>query len=144
MSSTAIAEPNTRYFSFVTQNGFSSPSGDTSSFGPHEFVVAIDNPALADQISAVISNNIQPGDPFMIMGKIVRERKPYNERWPFHLAPESISLFANQQLDCDGAAFTVEDNIELVGAPGSGVLPDGVWCPWTSRFVREIYYRFPL
>ncbi|QAU24304.1 hypothetical protein EO087_10125 [Dyella sp. M7H15-1] len=139
-SFSGITQAQTRYFSFVTPNATNSAS---TAFGPHEFVVAVNNPVLADQIASIIEGNTWHGDPVHIEGKIVRGRVAYNEEYPFHLNPDSLKLFSNNIEHCSATAFEVEEHLDLVGVPGSGFLQKGIWCPWDSRFVREIRYPYP-
>ncbi|HUA79497.1 MAG TPA: hypothetical protein VL997_03935 [Dyella sp.] len=138
-SFSTAAYAQTRYFSFVTPNSPNSGGSDATTFAPHEFVIAVDNPSLANQISAIIENNYIGRD-FHVMGKVVRGRVPYNEEYPFHLDPTTISLFSNATEQCDATAFQVEEHLELVGVPDGGFLNDGFWCPYSSRLVREISY----
>lgn len=141
MGSSAIAQ--TRYFSFVTAN-HPQLGMDATTFGTHEFVIAAD-PILAKKIESIIKYeyfHIGLQD-MHVQGRIVRGRVAYNEEYPFHLDPSSITLFRDGAKQCDATAFEVEDNIERVGVPNSGFLADGHWCPQSSRFIREIVYPHP-
>lgn len=143
MGSQAIAQEQTRYFSFVTNNGPSSEGADATAFGPHEFVIAVNNEKWINQIEKILEYRVRPGEPVHILGKVVRGRVPYNEEYAFHLDPDSIELFFSQTEQCDATAFEVEEHLELAGVPDSGFLHEGIWCPWSSRLVREIRYPYP-
>ncbi|GGA34078.1 hypothetical protein [Dyella nitratireducens] len=115
---------------------------DATTFGTHEFVIAAD-PILARQIESIIHYSDLHRGLVHVQGKIVRGRVAYNEEYPFHLDPDSITLFKDGVKQCDASAFEVEDNIERMGVPNSGFLADGHWCPHSLRFIREIVYPFP-
>lgn len=137
----APAQTQTRYFSFVTPNNPQSVgSGPRHTFAPHEFVFAVNDPAVSRQIEAIIENR-HTGPDVHVEGRIVRGRVAYNEEYPFHLDPNSIRLFSNTTEQCSATAFEVEEHLELVGVPDSGFLDRGIWCPWDSRLVREIDRR---
>lgn len=70
-----------------------------------------------------------------VMGKIVDSRVPYNSKWAYHLEPSSISFFENAIEVCDATIRYVEDHLSEVGGP---FLPGSIWCPWTSKLVREL------
>lgn len=138
-----VAHAQTRYFSFVTLNGPDSVVGaDATTFGPHEFVIAVNNPVVVTQIERVLANETWPGDPVHVQGRVVRGRVAYNEEYPFHLDPDSIELFAASNEECEATSLKVEEDLHLVGTPA--FLANGIWCPWSSRFVREIRYPFPI
>lgn len=143
VSSSAAGQTETRYFSFVTPSSPSSTGANATIFGSHEFVIAVNDPTLVQQMERILHNHAWPGDPVHILGSVVRGRVPYNEEYPFHLDPGSIQLFFQATEQCDATAFEVEEHIELVGVPNSGFLQNGIWCPWESRLVREIRYPFP-
>lgn len=138
----AAAHAQTRYFSFVTLNGPDSVVGaDATTFGPHEFVIAVNNPVVVRQIERILANETWPGDAVHVKGKVVRGRVAYNEEYPFHLDSDSIELFAASNEECEATSLKVEEDLHLVGTPA--FLASGIWCPWSSRLVREIRYPFP-
>lgn len=142
MSSSAIAQTQTRYFSFVAKtNG--TGGVDATTFGPHEFVIAVNNEKWINQIERILEYRVRPGEPVNVLGRVVRGRVPYNEEYAFHLDPDSIELFAVQTEQCDATPFEVEENLEKVGVPDAGFLQNGIWCPWESRLVREVRYPYP-
>lgn len=136
-STAAFAQ--TRYFSFITPNSPNTEGWNGTTLAPHEFVFAVNDPALADQLISILSNN-SLGRTVYPMGKIVRGRVPYNEEYPFHLDPSTIQLVSNATEQCSATAFEIEEHLELVGVPDAGFLNDGFWCPWDARFVREIKF----
>jgi hypothetical protein len=136
-STAAFAQ--TRYFSFITPNSPSSSGGPATTLTPHEFVFAVNDPVIADQLLSILSNN-SLGRTLFPIGKVVRGRVAYNEEYPFHLDPSTIQLVSNATEQCDATAFVVEENLERVGVPNAGFLNDGYWCPYSARFVRELKF----
>lgn len=146
VSFSAAAQTQTRYFSLITSGPALDPNDPVaeqkSTYAPHEFIFAVNDPALISQIEAILDNTYI-GRSVHVMGLIEKNRADYNQEWPFHLVPESIQLFSNATEQCDATTFTVEDNLALVGVPNAGFLDDGIWCPWSSRLVREVKYTPP-
>ncbi|GAB4576945.1 MAG: hypothetical protein Tsb0019_03280 [Roseibium sp.] len=70
-----------------------------------------------------------------VMGKVVDSRVAYNPQWDYHLDPTSISFFENAVEVCDATIRYVEDHLSEVGG---AFLPGAIWCPWTSKLVREL------
>ncbi|MEV5574796.1 hypothetical protein AB0L06_32575 [Spirillospora sp. NPDC052269] len=75
-----------------------------------------------------------------VLGRIIKRTALYNPRWNFHLDPDSIEFFDSAIEVCDASISYTEEHLdEACGA----FLPGCVWCPWSSRLVREIpFYRF--
>lgn len=136
----------THYFAFVTSGPGDNPDDTVGNgkltYAPHEFVIAVSKPSIVEQMQAILIDNYV-GRSVHVMGQIERGRKDYNQEWPYHLVPESIELFSNTTEVCDATSFQVEDHLDLVDTPDSGFLPGGIWCPWTSRLVREVKYTPP-
>lgn len=137
MSGTAIAQTvSPVYFSFISTH--------QKTHTPHEFVFGVTNPAVIAKLREILQENYS-GDELHIEGKIVTTRADYNEEWPFHFDPDTIQLFKNEIEHCDADPFEVEDNLALIGIedpndPRGGFLVNHVWCPYTSRVVREVKY----
>lgn len=117
--------PGTSYFSFVMSGA--------SYRDPHEFIFKTADPVLQEKIRSILGG--AHANEQRVMGKIVLGRAEYNEAWPFHLDPDSISLFGWSTEVCDAAPMEIEDNLSLVGGD---FLPNNEWCPWSSRLVREV------
>lgn len=137
MSGTAMAQrvPPV-YFSFVSTH--------QKTHLPHEFVFGVTNPAVIAQLRDLLDGKISNGET-RVEGKIVKTRADYNEEWSFHLDPDTIQLFKVEIEHCDADPFEVEDNLALVGIsdpddPYSGFLTKNIWCPYTSRVMREVKY----
>jgi hypothetical protein len=76
-----------------------------------------------------------------VMGTIIVQRVAYNQRWRFHLKPDSIEFFENEHLErCDGAMGLIEQDLDRVGG---SFLPKGFWCPWASILTREVEFTEP-
>lgn len=70
-----------------------------------------------------------------VLGKIRKQKKPYNPMWDYHLDPDTISFFQVAIEVCNANMRYVEDHLdEACGA----FLPGCFWCPWDSRVTREI------
>jgi hypothetical protein len=72
-----------------------------------------------------------------IEGEIVEGNKPYNPNWGFHLNETSIAVFTGTDYSCDGSAKVINRNLANVGSPD--FLFAGVWCPNTSKLIREVF-----
>ncbi|MDY8135659.1 hypothetical protein [Aquimarina sp. 2201CG5-10] len=71
-----------------------------------------------------------------VQGTIVKKQAYYNREWSYHLDPKSIEFFQVSIEVCDASIQFIEDNLkEVCGA----TLPDCHWCPWSSRFVKEVF-----
>ena len=128
-ASTAMADTPMppRYFAFEASG--------SAMRQPHEFIVEIDDPAVAEQAEQILMGN-QTFDT-RIVGTIVAGRADYNESWPFHLDPKSIRFAGNSTEVCDATAQYVEEHLHLVG---TGFLPKNEWCPWSARLTRLVKY----
>lgn len=102
---------------------------------PHEFIVRIDDPAIAENAQQILLGQENFGT--RIVGDVVKGRADYNESWPFHLDPASIHFTGNTTEVCDATVLYVSENLHLVG---TDFLPDNTWCPWSSRLTREVKY----
>lgn len=70
-----------------------------------------------------------------VLGRIVKRTAPYNPRWTYHYDPETIDFFDFAIEVCDATIPYVEDHLDEAGG---AFLPGLIWCPWTSRLVREV------
>jgi hypothetical protein len=70
-----------------------------------------------------------------VSGTVVAGRKSYNPDWSFHLDPESIGFFEMAMEVCDANVSYVEAHLSEVGGD---FLPNGYWCPWSSKLKREL------
>ena len=118
-------EPGARYFAFVITG---APHRE-----PHEFIFKTTDPVLQDKIDFILGGSPQAEQ--RVTGKVVVGRAEYNEAWPFHLDPDSISLVGWSIEVCDATPMEIEDHLSQVGGD---FLPNNEWCPWSSRLVREV------
>ena len=102
---------------------------------PHEFVFAVTDADTIQALRNIVLDLPDAAHTRRIEGRIVRGRAAYNPAWNFHLDPSSIRMQSNSTEICDASAFLIEDEIEKVG---TDFLPDGQWCPWTMRVLREV------
>ncbi|MEV8635333.1 calmodulin-binding protein [Streptosporangium sp. NPDC051023] len=71
-----------------------------------------------------------------LFGRIVPRTAPYNPRWSYHYNPDTVDFFDVAIEVCDATIPYVEDHLDEAGG---AFLPGYVWCPWSSRLVREIH-----
>ncbi|MER5325286.1 BP74-related protein [Streptosporangium roseum] len=70
-----------------------------------------------------------------VIGRIVKRPAPYNRPWSYHYNPDTIDFFDQAFEVCDATIPYVEEHLDEAGGP---FLPGLIWCPWTSRLVREV------
>ncbi|MFI6512340.1 calmodulin-binding protein [Streptosporangium sp. NPDC050855] len=70
-----------------------------------------------------------------VLGRIVKRPAPYNPGWSYHYDPATIDFFDVAIEVCDATMPYVEDHLDEAGG---AFLPGLLWCPWTSRLVREV------
>ncbi|MFF5439921.1 calmodulin-binding protein [Streptomyces achromogenes] len=70
-----------------------------------------------------------------LVGRIVKRQASYNPRWSFHYNPDTVDFFDVAIEVCDATLPYVEDHLDEAGG---AFLPGLVWCPWSSRLVREV------
>jgi uncharacterized protein (TIGR03437 family) len=97
------------------------------------FVIRVAGPAAIQKARDVLSG-IET-ESVHVMGKIVAAPAFYNPAWNFHLDPGSISFFGMATEVCDGAASGIASHLDEVGG---ALLPNNMWCPWSSVLVREV------
>jgi hypothetical protein len=70
-----------------------------------------------------------------VLGRIIKRPAPYNPRWSYHYSPETVDFFDFAIEVCDATMPYVEDRLDEAGG---AFLPGLLWCPWSSRLVREV------
>jgi hypothetical protein len=97
------------------------------------FVIRLEDPARIAEARAILRG--EQLDRTHVLGRIVKTTAPYNSAWSYHLDPQSVEFFENSIEVCDATMQYVEDHLEEVGG---AFLPDGFWCPWSSKLTREL------
>ncbi|WP_211210632.1 calmodulin-binding protein [Hahella ganghwensis] len=77
---------------------------------------------------------------FHVMGYITPHTAPYNSHWQYHLDTDTIHFFEFAIEVCDASIAYVQQHLDEVGG---AFLPNNIWCPWSSRLIREIEYPSP-
>ncbi|MBT2235500.1 calmodulin [Nonomuraea sp. NEAU-A123] len=93
---------------------------------------------LTDAVKIQHARNLLSGattDEPHLMGRIVKRPAPYNYRWTYYLQPDRVEFFDYAIEVCDATIPYVEEHLDEAGGP---FLPGLIWCPWTSRLVREL------
>jgi uncharacterized protein (TIGR03437 family) len=96
------------------------------------FVVKLTDPVKIQQARDILSGKASPKG---IQGRIVKQAVPWNPPWSFHFDPPSVSFFDFAIEVCDGSVGYVES---FLADAGGAFLPGNIWCPWSSRLLREI------
>ena len=112
------------YFVFEQE----TPQGDK-----REFVFELDDEAKIAEARAILANPRSLKN--HVQGKIIAKSAAYNPGWSFHLDPATIGFFEMQIEVCDANATYIEEHLDEIGG---STLPNGFWCPWSSRLSREI------
>lgn len=114
------------YFSFEQ----TTPKGDLK-----HFVFRLDDAAKIDEARQILGG----AKPLKVhvQGTIVSTPVDYNPGWSFHLDPATIGFFELQTEVCDANVTYVEDHL---GEVGGAFLPNGFWCPWSSRLAAEVQW----
>lgn len=99
------------------------------------FVVEITDEATVKKARAILSRSITTGT--SIRGVIVKQPKPYNKPWSWHLDPASIEFFGEAMEVCEASIVQVEAHLNEVGG---AFLPHNRWCPWRSGLVEEVVF----
>ena len=98
-----------------------------------EFVFEVTDKAKIDHARRIVSG--EESMEVHVMGRIRKQKVPYNPKWEYHLDPATISFFTMAIEVCDANMRYVDDHLdEACGA----FLPGCFWCPWDSRVVREV------
>jgi len=97
------------------------------------FVVQLTGPAKIQHARDLLSGATT--DRPHVIGRITPRPAPYNATWNYHLRPDTIDFFDVAIEVCDATIPYVEDHLDEAGG---AFLPGYVWCPWSSRLVREV------
>lgn len=98
-----------------------------------QLVIRLQDPDLIKQARDIVSGKERTRLHFS--ANIVKAPAVYNPGWGFHLDPNSVEFFETAIEVCDATTVMVEQNLEDVG---DDFLPQGRWCPWSSRLVGEL------
>lgn len=101
------------------------------------FVIELTDAAKVKQARSFVRGE-QPSK--SVKGTIVKEPKPYNAPWSWHIDPNSIEFFDKAAEVCDSSILQVEEHLDEVGG---AFLPHNVWCPWQSRVIEEVELDMP-
>lgn len=71
-----------------------------------------------------------------IEGEIATGTVSYNSAWGFSLVPSTVQVFTGVEYSCDGVPSVINRHLGNVGSVDFYF--DRVWCPNSSRLVREI------
>ncbi|POM24896.1 hypothetical protein BTM25_35340 [Actinomadura rubteroloni] len=99
-------------------------------------VVKLTDPGQIAHARALLAG--ETSDQPHIYGRLVKRSAPYNPRWSFHYDPATVQFFNAAIEVCDATMPYVEDHLDEAGG---AFLPGGLWCPWTSRLVKEVTLR---
>ena len=108
-------------FEFTDTNGWS------------RFVIQLTDPAKIQHARDLLSGSTDARP--HVLGRISKRPVAYNARWSYHLQPQTIHFFDFAIEVCDSSIQYLEDHLDEAGG---AFLPGGVWCPWSSRLVREL------
>ncbi|WP_445636955.1 Calmodulin-binding protein [Nostoc sp. DSM 114161] len=98
-----------------------------------QFVVELTDESKIQQARDILSGKEK--DTTHIYGRIIKRPAAYNPGWSYQLDPASINFFQVAIEVCDASIEYTEDHLDEAGGP---FLPGGLWCPWSSRLVKEI------
>ncbi|UBU13624.1 BP74-related protein [Nonomuraea gerenzanensis] len=98
-----------------------------------EFVVQLTDPAKIRHARDLV--NGETLDRPHVVGRILKRPAPYNPRWSYHYNSDTVDFFDAAIEVCDATIPYVEDHLDEAGG---AFLPGLVFCPWTSRLVREL------
>ncbi|WP_246179192.1 calmodulin-binding protein [Actinomadura decatromicini] len=98
-----------------------------------EAVLKLTDPAKIQHARDLV--NGETTDRPHVIGRILKRQADYNPRWSFHYNPDTVDFFDVAIEVCDATIPYVEEHLDEAGG---AFLPGLVWCPWTSRLIREI------
>ncbi|MEV5499762.1 calmodulin-binding protein [Nonomuraea fuscirosea] len=98
-----------------------------------QFVVQLTDPVKIQHARDLLSGTTT--DRPHVYGRILKRTAPYNPRWSYNLNLDTVDFFDVAIEVCDATIPYVEDHLDEAGG---AFLPGLVWCPWTSRLVREL------
>jgi hypothetical protein len=99
------------------------------------FVIELLDLALVKHARAIVAGRITKGT--SVEGDIIKELRPYNKPWSWHLDPATINFFERATEVCDASIVYVEEHLDEVGG---AFLPRSHWCPWGSRLIEEVAF----
>ncbi|HEX4950154.1 MAG TPA: hypothetical protein VFZ34_26040, partial [Blastocatellia bacterium] len=99
----------------------------------NQFVIKLTDPAKIQKARDILSGKETQAR--HVSGKIIKQPAPYNPPWSFHLDPATIEFFGLATEVCDGSIAYVESHLDEAGG---AFLPGNIWCPWSSRLIKEI------
>ncbi|MET8053056.1 calmodulin-binding protein [Streptosporangium sp. NPDC005286] len=70
-----------------------------------------------------------------LLGRIIRRPAPFNPGWSYHFDPATLGFFDVAIEVCDATMTYVEDHLDEAGG---AFLPGNLWCPWSSKLVKEV------
>ncbi|WP_431686809.1 calmodulin-binding protein [Hahella sp. NBU794] len=97
------------------------------------FVIQLTDKAKIQQARDILANGQE--DFYHVMGYVTPSPTPYNPRWQYHLDTDTISFFEFSIEVCDASMQYVQEHLNEVGG---AFLPGNIWCPWSSKLVREV------
>ena len=106
---------------------------DGSGATPDEFVIKLTDPAKIQHARNIL--NGKEKDLIRVKGRIIKQGVAWNPPWSFHYDPDSIGFFAVAIEVCDASIGYVES---FLAEAGGAFLPGNVWCPFSSRLLKEI------
>ncbi|MEV0350647.1 calmodulin-binding protein [Nonomuraea sp. NPDC050680] len=98
-----------------------------------EFVIKLTDPGKIQHARDLLSGTTT-SEPH-VLGRIDKRPAPFNPRWSYQLRPETVGFFDFAIEVCDATIPYVEDHLDEAGG---AFLPGLVWCPWSSKLVREV------
>lgn len=100
---------------------------------PRVFVFELTDPTRITEARSILAtpSTLQ----YRVQGVILKKPAAYNAGWSFHLDPDSIGFFESAVEVCDANVTYVEAHLDEVGG---STLPNGFWCPWSSRLLVEL------
>ncbi|TYC09558.1 calmodulin-binding protein [Actinomadura syzygii] len=98
-----------------------------------EAVLKLTDPAKIQHARDLV--NGETTDRPHVIGRILKRQAPYNPRWSYHYNPDTVDFFDAAIEVCDATIPYVEEHLDEAGG---AFLPGLVWCPWTSRLIREV------
>jgi len=115
-----------RYFAFVSYAHVT--------YSPKEFIVKVTDEKIADQLRSILDAS-KPQPPIAFSAKIEKGWTDYNDQWPFHVIPDTITFPFSTTEVCDASPEEIVDHLDAIGG---AFLPNNEWCPWTMRVTREV------
>lgn len=74
-----------------------------------------------------------------VAGYVQMGREDWNRGYDFHLDEKKLTFFENAIELCDGTPWYINNDIQ--GWLDS--VPKGIWCPWSSKVVKEVNLECP-